>query len=121
MLTTLYHIHRYYWGDNMVNNNVIMKLHFAFFPFSRPTPPVRPRRQISNNIPGGSPAPPPKPAPYSPSTLERRMGGGGGGTGGRTPQRKAPPPPIASRQSKPHFNVPAPPPSAPDDEEWTKL
>ena len=95
-------------------------LYFASFPSSRPTPPVRPRRQVSNNTLSGSPAPPPKPAPYSPSTLERRMGGGCG-TGGRTPQRKAPPPPVASRQSKPHFNVPAPPPSAPDNEEWTKL
>ena len=47
--------------------------------------------------------------------------GVGGSGGGRTPQRKAPPPPVMSRQSKPHFNLPAPPPSAPDNEELTKL
>lgn len=46
---------------------------------------------------------------------------GGGGAGGRTPQRKAPPPPVVSRQSKPHFNLPAPPTSAPNNEELTKL
>ena len=79
---------------------------------------MRPRRQVSNPPIGGSPAPPPKPAPYSPGTLERRMGAA---SSGRTPQRKAPPPPVMSRQSKPHFNLPAPPPSAPNDDELTKL
>ena len=63
-----------------------------------------------------------QPALYSPSILQCWMdGAGGGGTGGRTPQRKAPPPPIISRQSEPHFNLPAPPPSAPNNEELTKL